>query len=72
VRLDLGAQLLYDRERFYLNGEVVEAPAHARPALERLADARALGPADLARADAALLALLHDWHGHGYLALARG
>jgi 50S ribosomal protein L16 3-hydroxylase len=69
VRLDPAAQLLYDARRFYLNGEAVDAPRGARALLARLADTRALAPGAMARAPAPLLALLQEWHAHGYLHL---
>jgi 50S ribosomal protein L16 3-hydroxylase len=69
VRLDPATQLLYDTRRFYVNGEAVAPSGGARRTLVRLADARALDGATLAHPDPALLALLHHWHGHGWLHL---
>jgi 50S ribosomal protein L16 3-hydroxylase len=71
LRLDLRTRLLYDARDMYLNGDVVHPAAQARVALARLADARVLEAAALRRAAAASLALLHEWHGHGYLEFDR-
>jgi 50S ribosomal protein L16 3-hydroxylase len=72
VRLDRAAQLLYDARRLHLNGETLTVPRAARRLLERLANARALDGATLARGDAGLWQLLHRWHEHGYLHLGPG
>src|SRR5690348_16848774 len=44
LRLDSRSRLLFSGTMFFLNGERVEAPPAARPALRRIADARALAP----------------------------
>jgi 50S ribosomal protein L16 3-hydroxylase len=72
VRLDPATQLLYDARRLHLNGETLAAPRTARRLLERLADARTLDGASLARGDAGLWQLLHRWHEHGYLHIGAG
>jgi 50S ribosomal protein L16 3-hydroxylase len=69
VRLDLRTQLLYDGRDVYVNGSDVHPPLGVRAALARLADARALAGPALRRAPNALVPLLHEWHGHGYLEL---
>jgi len=71
LALDRGAQLLYDDETFYLNGEVVPPPSAGAATLRRLANRRALSAQECARIPAALAARLHEWHDHGYLAIDR-
>jgi 50S ribosomal protein L16 3-hydroxylase len=65
LALDRRTRLLYTRGAFFLNGEMVAAPAVCAPWLRTLADARRLDPA--ADAPAALLTLFHDWHCRGVL-----
>jgi 50S ribosomal protein L16 3-hydroxylase len=67
VALDPRTQLLYDAERFYVNGEALTPPRPARPSLASLADRRALDAAACRALDAPTAALLHDWYRHGYL-----
>jgi 50S ribosomal protein L16 3-hydroxylase len=67
LRLDLRTQLLYDGRNVFLNGSDVQPPAGALGVLAQLGDARAIGGDALRRAPAALLTLLHEWHGNGYL-----
>lgn len=67
LRLDLKSRLLFDRRRFYLNGESAPSAGLDAAALRRLADTRALARGT--RLGAATLALLHRWHGAGYLQL---
>jgi 50S ribosomal protein L16 3-hydroxylase len=71
VRLDLATQALYDGGALYVNGERSAPGAHAMSALRRLADARVLGPRDVATLDAEALGLLRDWYRHGWIHTAR-
>lgn len=65
VALDLKSRLLFSGTMFHINGETHVPPAAARPALRRLADARALdGPV---AASGAFWALAHEWYSRGYL-----
>jgi 50S ribosomal protein L16 3-hydroxylase len=67
LRLDRRTQLLYDDERYYLNGDdAVLADAH-RVAVQRLSDHRMLSQSDCAALSPATLDLLYDWYRHGYL-----
>lgn len=70
VRLDRRTQLLYDDERYYLNGDDAPLPEHDRAALTALADRRALDATQFAALSEATRDLLYDWHRHGYLATA--
>ncbi|HEV2220478.1 MAG TPA: cupin domain-containing protein, partial [Casimicrobiaceae bacterium] len=67
VALDRRSQLLYDNVRLYMNGEDVARPRAGAAALKRLADERRLAARDCAALPASTIALLHDWHGHGFL-----
>ena len=67
--LDARTQLLYDRDRFYLNGESFRPRAAQRAALRTLADARRVPAARLVRAG--LAARLRDWYRCGYLHLEK-
>lgn len=66
IRLASRSQLLFIRQRFFMNGEYVDvAPRHATP-LRTLADSRML-PGDMTIP--ALADLLYDWYLAGYVAL---
>jgi 50S ribosomal protein L16 3-hydroxylase len=65
VRLDLRSRLLYRRGRFFMNGELLPAPAGTRALLEQLADARRL--AKLPARAPGLYALLYQWYCYGWL-----
>ena len=67
LRLDRRTQLLYDNERYYLNGDDAPFPDAHRLALQRLADHRMLSRSEFAALSPATLNLLYDWHRHGYL-----
>ena len=69
VRLDGKSRLLYRGQRFYMNGEPVEAGAAELPALTELADRRCLPRGGTH--DAALVARLHDWYSAGMLTFDR-
>jgi 50S ribosomal protein L16 3-hydroxylase len=68
VRLDRRTQLLYDDARYYLNGSDALLPAAACPALQQLADRRALPPQACAMLSPEMMAILQDWQRHGFLA----
>ena len=67
VELDRRTQLLYDKTRWYVNGDAGLWPAAGAGAIARLADARTLSAADCAALPAAAARLLHDWYIDGYL-----
>ncbi|MCC7040584.1 MAG: cupin domain-containing protein [Burkholderiales bacterium] len=67
VHLDRRTQWLYDDDALYINGEAHPWPRAGRALLARLADARALTPADAARLPAAATSLLHAGYRHGFL-----
>lgn len=70
VALDRRTQLLYDDAAFYVNGDALPLPVPGAAALRTLANARALSAAECRAAPRRLHALLHEWHGHGYLDVA--
>lgn len=63
IRLDPRTQLLFSGNRFYLNGEKIEAPASVHPALRELADRRRLPPAAIPENSG----LFHGWYLNGFL-----
>ena len=67
LALDRRTQLLYDNVAFYVNGEMLQVPVRGAATLRTLANARALSAAECRAAPQQLCALLHEWHGHGYL-----
>lgn len=67
--LDLRTQALYDARATYVNGERIAVPPPARASIRRLADRRALAPREAASLPREAVALLHDWHRHGWLHL---
>jgi 50S ribosomal protein L16 3-hydroxylase len=67
ARLDLGTQALYDARTMYVNGEALRLPRGARAPLCRLADRRTLSPREAAALPRDALAVLQDWHRHGWL-----
>jgi 50S ribosomal protein L16 3-hydroxylase len=67
LRADPRTRMLYAGAAFAINGELHAPAAAARRLLARLADSRRLSGADCARVESALLALLHGWHGAGWL-----
>jgi 50S ribosomal protein L16 3-hydroxylase len=68
VRLDRRTQLLYDNARYYINGDELPLPASGADDLRTLADRRTLPPQVVARLSPELVAILYDWHRHGFLA----
>ena len=67
LALDRRTQLLYDNVAFYVNGETLRLPVPGVATLRTLANARVLSAAECRAAPQKLCALLHEWHGHGYL-----
>ena len=66
VALDRRTALLYDDERFYINGEAVP-PRPGRAAVRKLANERRLSARACAALPDATLALLHDWYRDGFV-----
>jgi 50S ribosomal protein L16 3-hydroxylase len=69
VRLDLRSQLLYDGARFFINGEAFTVAARGARRLRALADQRAAGAAELARAG--LGRLISEWQRQGYVSIGK-
>ncbi|KAF1048082.1 JmjC domain-containing protein [Xylophilus sp.] len=61
VALDRRTRMLYDADHIFINGESYRAAGRDAVLMRRLADARRLGPGDLARASAAARGLLLQW-----------
>jgi 50S ribosomal protein L16 3-hydroxylase len=61
VALDRRTRMLYDARHLYINGESFRAGGADATLMRRLADRRALGPRELARASDGALALLAEW-----------
>ena len=68
VALDRRTQLLYDDERFYINGAEASVPARNVALLRKFANSRRLSARACAKLPDATLALLHDWYRDGFLA----
>jgi len=68
VRLDRRTQLLYDDARYYINGEDAPMPDTGGELLQRLADRRSLSAAQCRALPAPIVAILREWHRHGFLA----
>jgi len=67
LRLDARSRMLFRGADFFLNGERVDAPAHARGLLARLADERSLSRG--VRLAPSLARRLHAWYLAGWLRL---
>ena len=67
VTLDRRTQLLYDDERYYLNGEDMPMPASSGAAIAQLADRRLLASEVCATLPAETIDMLYAWHRHGFL-----
>ena len=67
--LDLKSLMLFEGERFYLNGEMTTCTAEAAATLKKLADYRQLSAADLVShlKNDELTALFYAWYLAGYL-----
>jgi 50S ribosomal protein L16 3-hydroxylase len=69
IRLDRRSQLLFSRNRFYINGELEDIPTVARPMVKALADQRQLENLDRVAMDTETVTLLHQWYCDGFLHL---
>jgi 50S ribosomal protein L16 3-hydroxylase len=67
VALDRRTRMLYDARHLYINGESFRAGGADATLMRRLADRRALGPRELARASEGALALLSEWCEAGWV-----
>ncbi len=67
LRLDERTQLLYDARWVFINGAAIARPARGAPAIERLANARAIARGKPGTAESAKL--LYRWYCDGYLHL---
>ncbi|GAB3625515.1 cupin domain-containing protein [Pandoraea terrae] len=70
VRLSPKSQLLYERNRFFINGEPLEVPVNTRAALRKLADDRAISGGEctvFAQKDHQIQEILYDWYAAGWL-----
>ena len=61
VALDRRTRMMYDAKHIFINGESYRASGKDAALMRRLADARALAPADLAKASDEALELLASW-----------
>ncbi len=72
VSLSPKTQLLYRRNRYYVNGEPLEVPASTRSTLRMLADHRKLNATECAnfeQKDQEIVEILYDWYASGWLQL---
>lgn len=72
VSLSAKSQLLYRRNRYYVNGEPLEVPVTARPTLRQLADQRELNAEECANFEQKgqeIVEILYDWYASGWLQL---
>ncbi|MDH6593799.1 50S ribosomal protein L16 3-hydroxylase [Variovorax sp. TBS-050B] len=67
VALDRRTRMLYDARHVYINGESFRAGGADATLMRRLADRRALGPRELARASEGARALLAEWCEAGWV-----
>jgi len=67
VALDRRTRMLYDARHIFINGESFRAGGADATLMRKLADRRALGARELARASEGALALLADWCEAGWL-----
>lgn len=67
VALDRRTRMLYDTRHIFINGESFRAGGADATLMRRLADQRALGARELARASEGALALLGEWCESGWL-----
>ncbi|HCL85403.1 MAG TPA: cupin [Comamonadaceae bacterium] len=66
VALDRRTRMMYDARHIFINGESYRAAGRDAALMRRLADARALTPAELARASDEALELLSTWCDAGW------
>jgi 50S ribosomal protein L16 3-hydroxylase len=67
VRLDRRTRMLYDERHLYINGESWRAAGRDAQALRRLADARSLEAAELARLSPGAREVIAEWLAAGWL-----
>jgi 50S ribosomal protein L16 3-hydroxylase len=67
LRLDRRSRMLYDDDRVYLNGESYRASGREARAMHRLADARRLGAADVARLGTGARQVIGEWWRAGWV-----
>lgn len=67
LALDRRTRMLYDTRHIYINGESFRAGGADAALMRKLADRRALGPRELARASEGALALLAEWCEAGWV-----
>jgi 50S ribosomal protein L16 3-hydroxylase len=67
VALDRRTRMLYDARHIFINGESFRAGGADATLMRKLADRRALGARELARASEGALALLAEWCEAGWL-----
>jgi 50S ribosomal protein L16 3-hydroxylase len=67
VRLDRRSRMMYDKVHVFINGESYRAAGKDAQLMRRLADARALQPADVARLSEGALDLLNQWAEDGWI-----
>ncbi|MBJ2160098.1 cupin domain-containing protein [Variovorax sp. IB41] len=67
VALDRRTRMLYDTRHIYINGESFRAGGADATLMRKLADQRALGARELARASEGALALLGEWCEAGWV-----
>ena len=65
--LDRRTRMLYDERHVYINGEAFRAAGRDATLMRALANRRALGPRELARASEGARALLDEWCAAGWL-----
>jgi len=70
VRLDRRTRMMYDKAHVFINGESYRAAGKDAQLMRRLADARCLSAADLARLSEGALALLEQWAEDGWVRVA--
>jgi 50S ribosomal protein L16 3-hydroxylase len=67
ARLDVRSRMMYDEHHVFINGESLRASGRDASLMRRLADQRALGSAELARASEDARAVLRSWAQAGWL-----
>jgi 50S ribosomal protein L16 3-hydroxylase len=72
LRLDRRSRMMYDDRHVYINGEAIRAGGRDARLMQRLADQRRLGTADVARASQDALALFCEWAEAGWLQMDEG
>ena len=70
VRLDPRTQLLYDDDRFYVNGDTASPSTRDVEALRTLSNCRALSAEQCSALATETQQLLHEWYRHGFLTTA--